>query len=158
MWRSKEQLNNIIMTMCEREGRWRMYQLFQTSTLYKDFMYNNQVFFTTKTLKLNWGRTEFLLKLSLSPIKFLCNKNCTSIGVIQCIFQQIFSHSHTFTSTKYDQRAFSIVVTTIDIVITDDMSCICGQNPDNNNIILLNFSKGTTLPSINDRVSKLYHV
>lgn len=27
-----------------------------------------------------------------------------------------------------------------------------------NNIILLNFSKGTTLPSINDRVSKLYHV
>lgn len=61
--------------------------MFQTSTLYKDFMYNNQVFFTTKTLKLNWGRTEFLLKLSLSPIKFLCNKDCTSIGVIQCIFQ-----------------------------------------------------------------------
>lgn len=27
-----------------------------------------------------------------------------------------------------------------------------------NNIILLNFSKWTTLPSINDRVSKLYHV
>lgn len=40
--------------------------MFQTSTLYKDCMYNNQVFFTTKTLKLNWGRTEFLFKLSLS--------------------------------------------------------------------------------------------
>lgn len=61
--------------------------MFQTSPLYKDCMYNNQVFFTTKTLKLNWGRTELLFKLSLSPINFLCNKNCTSIGVIQYIFQ-----------------------------------------------------------------------